>query len=153
MNWVNPPALQEQLWHSCKSKFCDCPLLGTPDLDSLMVEASSVSQQDSSLPTVDDISMQAPVHSGTATTLHGSGPTCDIPVDHSEVAGGSKVDLLSASGGTLSTLEELSLLGPSPVLGRLDPLKVKHNSRFITKKSHHISYQILFLLQLIFLGV
>ena len=34
----------------------------------------------------------------------------------------------------LSLLEELSLLGPSPVLGRLDPLKVKHNSRFITKK-------------------
>ena len=53
-----------------------------------------------------------------------------------EVAGGSKVDLLSASGGTLrlSTLEELSLLGPSLVLGRLDPLTVKHNSRFIIKK-------------------
>ena len=41
---------------------------------------------------------------------------------------------LSASGGTLSTLEELSLLGPSPVFGRLDPLKVKHSSRLITKK-------------------
>ena len=54
--------------------------------------------------------------------------------DHSEVAGGSKVDLLSASDVTLSTLEELILLGPSPVLGRLDPLKVKHSSRFITKK-------------------
>ena len=37
-------------------------------------------------------------------------------------------------------------------MSRLDPLKVKHNSRLITKKSHHISYQILFLLQLIFLG-
>ena len=50
------------------------------------------------------------------------------------MAGGSKVDLLSASGGTLSTLEELSLLGPSPVLGRSDPLKVGHNSRLITKE-------------------
>ena len=98
MNWVDPPALQEQPWHSCKSKFCDCPLLGTPDLDSLMVEVSSISQQDSSHPTVDDLSMQAPVHSDTAATLHGSGPTCDLPVDHSEVASGSKVDLLSASG-------------------------------------------------------
>ena len=88
LNWVDPPAPQEQPWHSCKSKFCDCSLLGTPDLDSLMVEASSISQQDSSLPTVDDISMQAPVHSGTAATLHGSGPTCDLPVDHSEVATG-----------------------------------------------------------------
>ena len=114
--------------------FCDCPLLGTPDLDSLMVEASSISQQDSSLHTVDDLSMQAPAHSGNAATLHGSGPTCDLLVDHSAVASGSKVDLLSASGGTLSTLEELSLLGPSPVFGRFDPLKVKHNSRFITKK-------------------
>ena len=99
-----------------------------------MVEASSISQQESSLPTVDDLSMQAPVHSGNAATLHGSGPTCDLPVDHFEVAGGSKVDLLSASGGTLSILEELRMLGPSPVLGRSDPLKVKHNSRFITKK-------------------
>ena len=34
-----------------------------------MVEASSVSQQDSSLPTVDDLSMQATVHSGNAATL------------------------------------------------------------------------------------
>ena len=69
--------------------------------------------------------MQAPVHSGNAATLHGSGlsgPTCDLPVDHSEVSGGSKVDLLSASGGTLSTLKELSLLGPSPVFGRSDPV-------------------------------
>ena len=74
------------------------------------------------------------MHSGNAATLHGSGPTCDLLVDYSEVAGGSKVDLLSASGSTLSTVEELSLLGPSPVLGRLDPLKVKHNSRFVTKK-------------------
>ena len=55
LNWVDPPAPQEQPWHSCKSKFCDCPLLETPDLDSLMVEASSVSQQDSLLPTVDDL--------------------------------------------------------------------------------------------------
>ena len=39
-------------------------------------------------------------------SLHGSGPTCNLPVDHSEVAGGSKVDMLSASGGTLSTVEE-----------------------------------------------
>ena len=100
MNWVDPPAPQDQPWHSCKSKFCDCPLLGTPDLDSLMVEASSISQQESSLPTVDDLSMQAPVHSGNDVTLHGSGPTCDLPVDHSEVAGGSKVDLLNASDGT-----------------------------------------------------
>ena len=152
LNWVDPPAPQEQPWHSCKFKFCDCPLLGTPDLYSLMVEASSLSQQDSSLPTVDDLSMQAPVHSGTAATLHGSGPTCDLPVGHSEVAGGSKVDLLSVSGGTLSTLEELSLLRPSLVLGRLDPLKVKHNSRFITKKKSPYKYQIYFLLQLIFLG-
>ena len=44
--------------------------------------------------------MQAPVHSGNAATLHGSGPTCDLPVDHSKVAGGSRVDLLNASGGT-----------------------------------------------------
>ena len=99
-----------------------------------MVEASSISQQDSSLPTVDDLSTHAPVHSGTAATLHGSGPTCDLLVYHSEVDGGSKVDLLSASDGTLSTVKELSLLGPSPILGRLDPLKVKHNSRFITRK-------------------
>ena len=60
-----------QPWHSCKSKFCDCRLLGTPDLDSLMVEYSSVSQQDSSLPTVANLSMQAPVHSGNVATLHG----------------------------------------------------------------------------------
>ena len=53
LNWVDPPAPQEQPWHSCKSKFCDCPLLGTPDLGSLIVEASSLSQQDSSLPTVE----------------------------------------------------------------------------------------------------
>ena len=26
LNWVDPPALQEQSRHSCKSKFCDCPL-------------------------------------------------------------------------------------------------------------------------------
>ena len=77
--------------------------------------------------------MQAPVHSGNAATLHGVLPACDLLVDHSEVADGSKVDLLSASGVTLSTLEELSLLALSPVLGRFDPLKVKHNSRFITK--------------------
>ena len=78
------------------------------------------------------------MHSGNAVTLHGSGPTCDLPFDHSEVAGGSKVDLLSASGGTFSTLEELSLLGPSPVFSRSDPMKVKQSSRLITKKSHHI---------------
>ena len=72
LNWVDPPAPQDQPWHSCKTKFCDCPLHGTPDLDSLMVEASSISQQDSSLPTVDDLSMQAPVHSGNAVTLHGA---------------------------------------------------------------------------------
>ena len=67
-------------------------------------------------------------------TLHESGvsgPACDLSVDHSEVADGSRVDLLSASGGTL---EELSLLKPSPVLGRSDPLKFKHNSRWIAKK-------------------
>ena len=45
--------------------------------------------------------MQAPVHSGNAVTLHGSGPACDLLVDHSEMAGWSKVDLLSSSGGTL----------------------------------------------------
>ena len=66
---------------------------------------------------------------------------------------GSKVDLLTAWSGTLSTLEELSVLGLSPALGRSDPLKVKLNSRFITEENHHISYQILFLLQLIFWGV
>ena len=113
LNRIDPPALLEQLSHSCNCKFCDCPLLGTPDLASLMMEASYVSQQDSSLPTVDNLSMQAPVHSGNAATLHGSGPACDLPVDHSEVAGRSKVDLLSASGssaGSLSTLEEFSLL-------------------------------------------
>ena len=54
-----------------------------------MVEASSISQQGSSLPTIDDLSIQAPVHSGNAANLHGSasGPTCDIPVDLSAVAG------------------------------------------------------------------
>ena len=113
LNWVDPPAPQEQpshYPHSCKSKFCDCLLLGTPDLDSLMLEASSVIQQDSSLLTVDlSMQLQAPLHSGNTATLHGSGPTCDLPVDNSEVAGGSKVDLLrllSASGGTLSTVLE-----------------------------------------------
>ena len=45
-----------------------------------------------------------------------------------------EVSVSSTMGGMLSTLEELSLLRPSLVLGRLDPLKVKHNSRFITKK-------------------
>ena len=34
----------------------------------------------------------------------------------------------------LSVLWKNCLLGPSPVLGRLDPLKVKHNSSFISKK-------------------
>ena len=60
--------------------------------------------------------MQAPVHSGTAATLHGSGPACDLPVDHSEVAGGSKVDLLSASGGTLVT-GRIESVGAIPCLG------------------------------------
>ena len=77
LNQVDPTAPQEQPWHSCKSKFCDCPLLGTPDLNGLIVEASSISQQDSSLRTVDNLSMQAPVHSGNSVTLHGSGPACD----------------------------------------------------------------------------
>ena len=44
--------------------------------------------------------MQAPVHSGNAATLHGSGPACDLLVDHSEMAGWSKV-VLSSSDGTL----------------------------------------------------
>ena len=106
MNWIGPSALQEQPWRSCKSKFYDSPLLATPNLDSLMVDTSSISQQDNSLPIVDNLSMQAHVHSGNAATLHGSLPACDLPVDNSEVAGVSKVDLLSVSGGTLSTLEE-----------------------------------------------
>ena len=53
------------------------------------------------------------MHSINAATLHGSGPACDLPVDHSEVAGVSKVDLISASGGNIGILEELSVLGPA----------------------------------------
>ena len=65
----------------------------------------------------------------------------------------SETYLPEVSVSSTMALEELSLLGPSLVMGRLDLLKVKHNSRFITKKSHLISCQVLFLLQLIFLGV
>ena len=128
LSLIDPTPPQEQLWHSCKLGDCNCPLIGTPVLGSLE-NIQSYTQRSC-------LCCTAAVEPTMETS-----EDCNNIINHvSEVGGhlrmdrvvGVVPDFLDDSFDGAGCLLDLD---PSPVLGRIDFLKVKQvHSRLINKK-------------------
>ena len=130
-NGPTPP--QEQPWHSCKLGNCDCPLIGTSNLDSLGNIQSYTERQQSCLLCTAAVEPTMETSEDCNDIInHASEVGCHRRMDR---AVGVVPDFLDDSFDGAGCLLDLD---PLPVLGRdcrVDFLKVKQvHSRLINKK-------------------
>ena len=130
LSLIDPTPPQQQPWQSCKLANCDCPLIGTPNLDSLGNIQSYTQRQQSCL-----------LYTAAVEPTMETSEDCNDIINHASEVGchqwmdravGVVPDFLDDSFDGAGYLLDLD---PSLVLGRVDFLKVKQvHSRLINKQ-------------------